>query len=132
MYHLNNKITAVCTAENQNIDFEDNDAIAFGLHKLAVRFPNEILVWCHWHLKNNLNIERINSLFHHKKLLFSYNPSKGTFLGKAIGYVEESPFIKVNQSVTFPTWQMSSQVGAVHAEVLITLKDNLSFEKDFD
>src|SRR5690606_34740935 len=40
------------------------------------------------------------------------------FLPESIGYVEESSFIKVNKSVRFPTWRMSSLVGGIHASTL--------------
>jgi len=99
---------------------------------LAQEYPNILLVWCHISLKKQLNVSEIDSLFHHKKLLISFNPSDGMYLDQSIGYVEESPFIKVNKTVTFPTWQMSSAVGGIHAEVLLALKKDIPLDKDFD
>jgi hypothetical protein len=65
----------------------------------------------HQLLENSLNLDEIESLFHHDKLMLSYGTGKTSFLGSRIGFVEESPFIKVNKKCTYPTWLMSSDVG---------------------
>ena len=132
VYHSNTKIVAVLSSENQKIDFDSKDAIALGIHKLALKFPDEKIVWCNQLLKQQLNLDTINFVFHHKKMMLSYCPSQDNFFDSKIGYVDESPFIKVNKSVTFPTWQMSSLVGAVHAEVLVALKDAIPFDENFN
>ena len=41
-----------------------------------------------------------------------------------IGYIDESPFLKVNKSVKYPTWFMSSLCGAINASVLITFEED--------
>jgi hypothetical protein len=41
------------------------------------------------------------------------------YIGNAIGYVDESLFVNVNKKVSYPSWQMSSVVGMVHASVLV-------------
>jgi glycosyltransferase involved in cell wall biosynthesis len=53
-------------------------------------------------------------------------------LDENIGYVEESLFMNVNKFVAFPTWQMSSAVGGVYAEVVLAVKNNLPLDQDFD
>lgn len=60
------------------------------------------------------------------------NPQIAMNLDKSIGYVSESPFIKIGKAGTYPTWQMSSAVGGIHAEVLLALKGEVPMEKDFD
>ncbi|WP_291102565.1 MULTISPECIES: glycosyltransferase family 2 protein [unclassified Flavobacterium] len=132
VYHFKNRITEVILNLNQKIKFEVNDPIALGLQKLALAFPDKKIVWCHVNLKEQLNVSEMDKLFHHKKLLVSYNPSNTPFIDKAIGYVEESPFIKINKKVPYPTWQMSSGVGGIHSAVVLALKDEIAFEKDFD
>jgi glycosyltransferase involved in cell wall biosynthesis len=130
VYHNNNKVVAL--SDSYSIDNGDTISIAGFLTLLAKEFPKTILVWCHVNLKGQLNISELEQLFHHKKLLFSYNPFEGVFLHKSIGYVEESPFIKVNKSVSFPTWQMSSWVGAMHSEVIMAVKNVIPLDNDFD
>jgi GT2 family glycosyltransferase len=102
------------------------------LFALAKEHPEEILVWCHIDLKAQLNTEEIAELFHHKKLLVSYNPFETHFIDKRIGYVEESPFIKINKKNTYPTWQMSSMVGGIYGSTLLAIKKEVFYDHDFD
>lgn len=132
VYHSNNKIVAIFSTENQKIDFQEKDAIALVLYKLAVRFPDKKIAWCNQLLKEQFNVLEIEKLMHHKKMMLSYCPSLDNFFDSKIGYVDESPFIKVNKSVTFPTWQMSSLVGIMHTEVLVKLGNAIPFDEDFD
>ncbi len=132
VYHNQNKVVELVNANSFAMNKYNNLSIPEFLVALAKENPEDILVWCHINLKEQLNVSEIEHLFHHKKLLFSYNPYHGLYLDKSIGYVEESPFIKVNKLVTFPTWQMSSAVGGVHAEVLLALNNIIPFDKDFD
>jgi hypothetical protein len=132
VYHSNNKIVEVISSENRKMDFDGKDTIALGLHKLAAAFPDQKIVWCHSLLRQSLNVEIINTLFHHKKMMLSYGPTSNAFFDGTIGYVDESPFVRINKTVTFPSWQMSSAVGGVHAEVLLALDNAIPFEKNFD
>lgn len=132
VYHNYKKVLELGDNDSFSIDKFKKLSIAESLLTLAERNPGKILVWCHISLKEELNVLEIKQLVHHKKLLFSYNPSDSLFLDKSIGYVEESPFIKVNKSVAFPTWQMSSAVGCVYSDVLLVLKKAIPFDKDFD
>ena len=132
VYHSNHKIVEVVSTENQTIDFDKNDTIAAGIHKLAVLFPDKKIVWCHFQSKQNLNLETISLVFHHKKMLLSYCPNQSDYFFGIIGYADESPYIKINKEVTFSTWQMSSWVGVVHAETLLALSKEIPLDKDFD
>jgi GT2 family glycosyltransferase len=132
IYHDGTKVVEVNNASSSIVAKPNTLKIAEFLVALAREYPDTILVWCHIQLKTQLNISEIESLFHHRKLLFSYNPSDSSFIDKAIGYVEESPFIKINKEVSFPSWQMSSCVGGVYAEVLLALNDEMPFDKNFD
>lgn len=132
LYHSNSKIREVLTDENQKIDFHPHSSLAQGLHKIAQQFPDEKIVWCHLDCKAKLNLERIAILFHHHKLMLSFNPDVSSFLGRKIGYVEESVCIPVNKKVSYPTWQMSSAVGVIHASIIVALKDQIPLDADFD
>lgn len=131
VYHKENKVVALANTRSA-MDKSDNLSMSEFLIVLARENPNDILIWCHQSLKEQLNISEIESLFHHKKLLLSYNPSPASFLDERIGFVDVSLFIKVNKEVSFPTWQMSSAVGGVYAEVLLAINDTVPFNKDFD
>lgn len=130
IYHKDNKVVDI--SNSYSLDTADPTSIAGFLVLLAKEFPDEILVWCHVNWKAQLDLTETEQLFHHKKILVSYNPSNTPYLDKSIGYVEESPFIKINKAVAYPTWQMSSWVGGMHSEVLLAFKNDIPLVQDFD
>lgn len=132
VYHNNAKAVAVESDEGQSIGFDSKLTIAETLSVLAQKFSSKKLVWCHCDYKENLNKEDVKFLFHHDKLVLSYQPSTANYFGNRLGYIEESLFINVNKKVSFPTWQMSSTVGIIHASVLIEIKNLIHFGNDFD
>lgn len=132
LYHNETKVVGLRNADSFEIKKNSHLSIASFIALLANDFPDEILVWCHLSLKEQLNISEIEKLFHHKKLMFSYNPFGSSYLDKNIGYIDESPFSRVNTTVTFPTWQMSSWVGSIHSAVFSIVKDEIPNEKNFD
>ncbi len=90
------------------------------LFRLAEDYSDSILVWCHESQKNNLDIVGIKSSFTLKNMMVSF--SNHHYLPEQIGYVDNSSFLKVNRNVKYPTWLMSSNVGAIHASQLIKFK----------
>ena len=87
------------------------------LFEIAQKYPEELVIWYHVSQQGNLNFEAFDSIFHHKKIMASFHPTEN-YLLDAIGYVDQSPFIKLPKNVTYPTFQMSSLVGGIHASVL--------------
>jgi glycosyltransferase involved in cell wall biosynthesis len=129
-YHNKYSITEIVSSETGIISGKINRNITTVLLEFANDFNNEILVWCNDSEKNNLNINVISELFHHNKFLFSYNSSN--YFDRQLGYIEDSPYVKVNKNTKYGTWQMSSHVGAIHAAVLNACKKDLTTEKNFD
>lgn len=132
VYHINTKITAVVTVDNQKIEFDCQGTIADGLCKLAQQFPEKKILWCHIAAKERLDLETVKTLFHHNKMMLSFSSEQHDFFDLTIGYVEESLFINVNKKVSYPTWQMSSVVGIMHASVLNALQEKIACDADFD
>lgn len=132
VYHNNNCITRVESKENKTIFFDKKKSIAFGLMQLGVQFPKSKLVWCHESCQGQINLTAVSELMHQHKMILSFTPSPRNYLGNRIGYVEDSPFININKKVTYPTWQMSSMAGVMHAAVLIAFKDKIKLDSDFD
>ncbi|MFE3846707.1 glycosyltransferase family 2 protein [Flavobacterium sp. LB3P45] len=120
------------TLDNQKIDFDYQGTIAGGLQEIAKQFPDKKIVWCHSVVKGRLDLERIKTLFHHDKMMLSFSTSAHNFFDSRIGYVEESLFINVNKKVSYPTWQMSSVAGVIHASVLNALQDKTVCDSNFD
>ena len=131
-YHNKYKITKIVSTETDNFPNDIKRNIVPVLLDFADKFKDEILVWCHESGKGNLNIAEIENLFHHKKLLFSYNPTSENYFDSRLGYVEDSLYININKEVKYPTWQMSSHVGAVHASVINACKNELNAKDNFD
>ena len=132
IYYSSNRIVSVISDKGQIVPLSKKATIAEALMQLAQQFPDSLLIWCHQSLKDQLAISEIETLFHHKKLLLSYNPSDVSFIDSAIGYVDASPFIQITKAVPFPTWQMSSTVGCVHSEVVLALQNEIPLDTNFD
>ena len=132
VYHKNNKITEVVASCNQKIEYDSQGTIAGGLHEIAKQFPNKKIVWCHSAVKERLDLETIKTVFHHDKMMLSFSASQHNFFDTKIGFVEESLFINVNKKVSYPTWQMSSVAGVIHASVLNALRDKTVCDAYFD
>ncbi|MDI1318504.1 glycosyltransferase family A protein [Flavobacterium sp.] len=132
LYHQNYKITEVTSTESGSFPNEINRNIVSVLLDFAHKYTNEILVWCEESERDNLNSNEIETLFHHKRFLLSYNPSSENYFDRRLGYIEDSLYIKINKEVKYPTWQMSSVVGAVQASVLNACKNNLKSAENFD
>lgn len=132
VYHINDKITEIAASENQKIEFDYQGSVASGLRDIAKQFPDKKIVWCHSAVKEQLDLEAIKMLFHHNKMMLSFSSSSHNFFDSKSGYVEESLFINVNKKVSYPTWQMSSVAGIIHASVLNALKDKIFCDFNFD
>jgi glycosyltransferase involved in cell wall biosynthesis len=132
LYHNGKNVVEMADASDFSMEKLHNLSIATVLVAVAKAYPKKILIWCHQSLKEQLNSEEIASLFHHKKIMLSYNPSSTNFIDKRIGYIDTSLFIGINATVTFGTWQMSSAVGGVHAEVLLALNNQIPLDTNFD
>lgn len=132
VYHNGKNVVEMSKAIATSKDEANGKSITDVFFALAKEYPEEILIWCHQSLKKQLHISEIEALFHHKIVLLSYNPVNNSFINQHIGYVDSTLFIKPNKEVTFATWQMSSAVGGIHAEVLLALKDEFPLDNNFD
>ncbi|MGZ9735444.1 glycosyltransferase family 2 protein [Flavobacterium sp. GNP002] len=132
LYHQNNRVTKVVSSHNESVAVAMHSSIPEVLMILAHQFPLDTIVWCHQLLENSLNMDKIATLFHHNKMMLSFRPKSNNFFDNSIGYAEESLFINVNKKVSYPTWQMSSYVGVIHASVLNAIGDKIVCEPDLD
>ena len=130
--HNNNCIIRVESLGGKTILFDRKNTITYGLMQLAIKFPEETLIWCHEDFQHQINLNAISRILHHQKMMLSYDPSESNYLGREIGYVEDSPFINIKKKVTYPTWQMSSIVGVIHAPVLLTFMDKIKLGANFN
>lgn len=132
IYHHNSKATQIWDESHQKDIALLSGSLPELLFALAQRNPERLLVWCHEDFRQQLNKEAMPFIFHHKKMLVSFNPSGKAFLTETIGYIEESSFIKVNPAVRYPTWLVSSAVGGIDASVLNLLESKLAKDNSLD
>lgn len=132
LYHNGARAVKVISNENKILTCNKNAKLSIVLSQLAFQYPGSKIIWCNEKLESNLNLETINTIFHHDKMMLSYNPEGTEFLGRKIGYIDDSPFIKIKKEVSYPTWQMSSLVGAIHASVLVEIDKKIKLDSDFD
>ena len=114
--------------EQVDIDFFHKNNVQEVLLSLAQSHKDEFLIWCREDLSTTLDMGALADIFHHKLIMASY--SNDEYLPDEIGYIEESPFIKVKKDVSYPTWQMSSDVGGIHSSALLQFRD-LPVKDDF-
>ena len=93
------------------------DSIIKELYKLAESRQDAVLIWCHEDLLDYIDYNYIHEVFNLKNLMMSF--SHKDFLKPQIGYVEDSPFLKVNKNLavlnlifeaftSFETWNLRS------------------------
>lgn len=132
IYHNSKRVTRVVSDTLEVIDFDSSNSIASVLMYIALQFPNKSIAWCHQDCEEFVNWNEFPKVLHHNKIMVSFSPSIQIYLGREIGYVEESPFINVNKRVSYPTWQMSSGIGGMQASVLVQFKGKIKECSNFD
>lgn len=128
IHHQNNKLIDLVGCDF-SINHKKN--LSELMVALALEYPTEIIAWCEISYRELFNISEIETLFNRSNMLLSYSPITN-FFSESIGYVEESPFIKINKSVRYPTWQMSSLVGAVNSSIFANIDGVLLRDSNFD
>lgn len=114
--HNFSEVTQV-TFREKTIPFAGKKHIPAVLREVGAKYPNEILIWMHCSLRDKVDFNYIEEQFFTNRFMLSFNPERN-FLSDDIGYIEDSPFIKVPKDVRYPTWQMSSLVGCIHTSVI--------------
>ena len=107
-------------SNNKDIDVLNTNPTQ-ALLELGKRFPNKWIVWCEDSLTNHVDLSKIKNTLHHNRMMIS-DLSLQNPIPLDIHYIEESPFLKVVKDVLYPTWQMSSTVGAIHGGILSQLQ----------
>lgn len=132
LYHKNNAVTQVWDDSDSKVVPVKSASIAKSLFEIANKFPESLALWCHESQRNNLNKDAISAIFHHDKIMASYNPSQQNYFPDSIGYADESLFVNLNKNSKYATWQTSSVVGGISSKVLLKLEKEILFDKNFD
>lgn len=108
-----------------------SDSIIENLLELAHKYPQELLLWCESSLLPFIDIDAVKLTFHHKRIMTSFSSSGENYISDAIGYIEDKPWINIEQNVTYPTWQMSSDIGGIFGCTLLCFEGSLSRKRNF-
>lgn len=118
LIHQNNSVLKILNEDLVALNFSSEKPIAHTLFSLAHSYPEELIVWCNKVFFDSLNHDELERIFHHHRIIASWSVERKGYIPPQIGYVEDSPFIKINYNVPYPTWNMSADVGGVYAKVL--------------
>ena len=132
LVHDNNKVIQLLNTDLKPIDVSFNKHIATALMDVSKQFPETLIIWCHEAFVKSINTATLQSIFHHKRILASYNPSVVNYLPNQIGYVDREFFLKIKTSVSYPTWLTSSNIGGVNSSVINSLVNQLNPKVSFD
>lgn len=109
------------------IQYNSNDFIKTFDH-LCQNFTDEIILWCELDIVPHLDLDVCKDIFINNKIMSSYGVE--SFFTSMIGYVDNSPFVKVNLNVKYPTWIMSGCVGGISAAAYLHL--NISIKNYYN
>ncbi len=131
LYHIHGEVQEVVDDQAIPISIQEK-APAKALLAIAALYPDAWIVWCHIENKKNLNTQGLPEVLHHNRCMVSFGNSQHPFLSPAMGYIEDSPFLKINPTKRYPTWCMSSAVGAIHASVVLVAGKEITITRGFD
>lgn len=131
-FHENNKVNQIISLpDNKELSIPDL-SISITMFYLANLFPDHFILWCESKLKDFINYEQLDAIFHHKLIFATYNKYENKIFSNAIGYVSESIFSRIVPDIKYPTWIMSGSVGGIHSQVLNCLKKYTEPDSNFD
>ena len=129
LVHKNEKVLRVMDLNsNQNLKFTSQKPLVT-LFELARQFENRILIWCDERVEMNINFEAIEQVFKLKNTLLSY--CNTSYVSKEIGYIEDSPFVKVKKDIKYPSWLVNSFLGCIYNSQLIKFEDVVDINQEF-
>lgn len=119
LYHTINKVTSVRDTLNAcDVEFDRGYSVTQILFSMAKTYPDRLIVWAHQKIEKLIAFEHFETIFHHDAIIASYSTSQKFSIPDTIGYVEQSPFIKIKAEVRYPTWIMSSTIGGAKGKLL--------------
>lgn len=127
--HDNKKVVKLIGLENMDESYVGS-LIGEVVFLLAERFPDEIISWCQDDLLPHFDTSVIDSCLHHSKMIISFNPLKKDYINCYFGYADHASILRVNKTVLFATWKMSSQVGAAKSVLLNSISNQVKNKKE--
>ncbi|NND10087.1 MAG: glycosyltransferase family 2 protein [Flavobacteriaceae bacterium] len=123
IHDRNNAIKVIDSDKDQELVVQGR-SVQDVLYELASKNSMEFIGWCHKDLEDFINHDQLNSIFHHELIMASYSTTGDYEIPEAIGYIENSTtFLNVKPDVNYPTWLMSSDIGGMHAMVILKFEN---------
>ena len=132
LVHDSKKAVQLLNSELEPLDININSCIVTAFIEASKQFPDTLLIWCHKAYVPHIDMNALPSIFHHQRILASYNPLQAHYLPNQIGYIDHAFFIKTNKTVTYPTWLTSSSIGGVNTKIITHLEPFLVANTNFD
>ena len=129
LLHNSEQITS-CLVNGKELPSFKGSSLINSFFDIAKAYPEELLVWAHETYKDHINEVALSEIFHHQRIMASYTFS--SYLPETIGYIEHSPFIKVNFDVTYPTWRMHQDIGGMFSSALLALEHSIQKSQNFN
>ncbi len=98
--------------------------------ELALAYPEEILVWVEKQYRVSLDAEYFRQLFRHQNIMASY-PIETRFFSDDIGYIDQLPFVNPKRDIKYPTWLMTTDVGAIYGNTALKFRSLFKDIKSF-
>lgn len=131
VYHDYERIYKVIRDE-EIISFPKSKSLVDDFQELSRIYPDELLIWCAKDAEEILNINALSTIFHHNGIMASYSSGEKNRINRAVGYVDPTPFVNINESVTYPSWSMSAIVGGVNTRVILNFSKEGIITKNFE
>jgi glycosyltransferase involved in cell wall biosynthesis len=129
LFHNSEQITS-CLLNGKELPSFNGSSLVNSFFDIAKAYPEELLVWAHETYKDHINEGAFSEIFHHQRIMASYTFS--SYLPETIGYIEHSPFIKVNFDVTYPTWRMHQDIGGMFSSAILALEQSIQKSQNFN
>lgn len=130
--HNKKSLTKILDDQGNPMDFNITSNIVKDFFQFCTDHKNSIIIWCHEELLDRINQKVIEKELYHNRIMISFSTSGNYVIDKRIGYVDHTVFINVNREVLYPTWLMSSDVGAMHIESLLEFSELSNSINNFD
>lgn len=121
LYHDKDKVVN-SSYDGNFIDYYTGKEVTEALFLAAQAHPEQCIGWCKDYLKNKVDWDVVQTAVKHPLTMVSASAHHNLYFPDAIAYIEDSPFLKINREVVFPTWMASSDVGLVYAAVINQLR----------
>lgn len=113
--HNYNKVIDILINRVKQVDLTSGSQTSINqtLELLAFTYPDQIICWASESAYPFLNYAAIENHFHHDCIMISQHLDTSDFFNNKLGYIDASIFAKINREVSYPSWLMSGEVGAV-------------------